>query len=196
MSRSIYLFAGGLAITCCTLLLGQQPPQFPGPEKQHEWLKQFVGQWESESEAVAAPGQPSTKCKGTMNSRMLGEFWIVSEVSGDMDGVMMKAIQTIGYDPAKKKYIGTWVDSMLNHLWHYEGTVDDSGKIMTLEAEGPNFMADGKLTKFRDVYEFKSKDHIVATSSARGEDGKWVTFMTGHFRRQTQPTQVEARAAE
>ena len=95
----------------------------------------------------------------------------------------MTAVQTIGYDEAKKKYVGTWVDSMMNHLWRYEGSVDDSGKILTLEADGPNFMAAGKTTKFRDAYEFKSTDHIVATSSMRTDDGKWVTFMTGQVRR-------------
>jgi hypothetical protein len=71
----------------------------------------------------------------------------------------------------------------MNHMWPYEGSVDDSGKILTLEADGPNFMADGETTKFRDAYEFKAKDHIVATSSMRTDDGKWVTFMTGHVRR-------------
>jgi hypothetical protein len=123
---------------------------------------------------------------------MLGEFWVVSEYRGDWvvsenrgetGGTSMTAIQTIGYDPEKKKYVGTWVDSMTTFIWKYEGTVDESGKTLTLEAEGPNFMAAGKLAKFRDAYEFKSKDHIVATSSMQGEDGKWVTFMTGNLRR-------------
>lgn len=161
----------------------EEQPQFPGPEKEHQWLKQFVGQWESESESMAGPGQPPMKCKGTMSSRMLGQFWVVSDFTGNMGDFTMSAIQTIGYDPAKQRYVGTWVDSVMNHMWRYEGSVDGSGKILTLEAEGPNFMANGKLTKFRDAYEFKSKDHIVATSSMQLDDGKWVTFMTGDLRR-------------
>ena len=44
-------------------------------------------------------------------------------------------------------------------------------------------MAEGKLAKFRDTYEFKSADHIEATSSMQGEDGKWVQFMTGQIKR-------------
>jgi len=123
------------------------------------------------------------KCTGTMKTRMLGGFWIVNEMQSDIMGTPMTGIQTIGHDPARKKYVGTWVDSMTNHMWQYEGTVDQQGKVLTLEAEGPNFMAAGKLTKFRDVYEFKSADQIVVTSSMLGEDGDWVVFMTGKMTR-------------
>ena len=115
--------------------------------------------------------------------RMLGGFWVVSEMKIEAMGTQETALQTIGYDPQAKKYVGTWVDSMVNHMWKYEGTVDDSGKILTLKAEGPNFMVAGKLAKFRDVYEFKSKDEIATSSQMLGEDGKWVTFMTGTSRR-------------
>lgn len=163
--------------------LRAEPPDFPAPVKEHEWLKQFVGEWESEAEAMMAPGQPPIKCKGTMNSRMLGGFWTVNEIKGEMMGTTMNGLQTIGYDTEKKKYVGTWVDSMMNHMWKYEGTVDDAGKTLALDADGPNFLTPGKVGKFRDSYEFKSKDHIYMTSSMQGEDGKWITFMTSNIRR-------------
>ena len=44
-------------------------------------------------------------------------------------------------------------------------------------------MAAGKLTKFRDAYEFKSADQIISTSSMQTEDGQWITFMTGTMQR-------------
>ena len=150
---------------------------------EHEWLKKFEGEWTTEGTASMGPGQEDIHCTGTMKSRMLGKHWIVSELAGEMQGTPMNAIQTVGYDPEKKKYVGTWVDSMVNHLWKYEGTVDEGGTKLTLEAEGSNFAAPGKLTKFRDAYEFRSPDHIVATSSMLGEDGEWVTFMTGNYKR-------------
>ena len=161
----------------------QHPPQLPQPTKEHELLKKFVGEWESTAEAVAGPNMPAMTCKGRTSARMLGGFWVVIEGQSDMMGMKIDAVQTIGYDPQKKKYIGTWVDSMFNHKWDYSGTVDAAGKKLTLEAEGPNFMAEGKTAKFRDTYEFKSPDHIEATSSMLGEDGKWVQFMTGQIKR-------------
>jgi hypothetical protein len=161
----------------------QDEPKFPTAQKEHRWLEQFVGQWQTESEAKMGPDQPAMKCTGTMSSRMLGDFWVVSELVGEMPGMTVTCVQTIGYDPGKKKYVGSWVDSVTSHMWKYEGAVDDSGKALTLEAEGPNFMADGKLTMFRDAYTFKSQDHIITTSSMQSEDGTWVEFMTGSFRR-------------
>jgi hypothetical protein len=161
----------------------QEVPGLPQASKEHKWLEQFVGEWESTAEASLGPGQPPLACTGKASGRMLGGFWLIYESEGEMMGLTTKAIQTIGYDAEKKTYVGTWVDSMINHLWHYKGSVDESGKKLILEAEGPNFMAGGRLTKFRDAYAFKSPDHIEFTSAMLGDDGKWVQFMTGQIRR-------------
>jgi hypothetical protein len=109
---------------------------------------------------------------------MLGEFWMMNEFHNEVAGFGMKGIQTVGYDPSKKKYIGTWVDSATNHLWLYEGTVVDNKKLV-LEAKGPNLVTSGKEALFRDSYEFMSESEIRVTSEMQGEDGKWITFMTG-----------------
>jgi hypothetical protein len=161
----------------------QAPAQLPQPSKEHELLKKFVGQWESTAEAVAGPNMPAMTCKGRTSAKMLGGFWVVLENETDMMGTKINALQTIGYDPAKKKYVATWIDSMFNHKWDYAGTLDAAGKKLTFEAEGPNFMAAGKTAKFRDTYEFKSPDHIEAISSMQGEHGKWMPFMTGQIKR-------------
>lgn len=172
-----------LVFAATSIAVAQAPPAQPAPQKEHEWLHQFVGEWETEGEGTAGPGQPPVKYTGTMSARMLGGFWMVSESNNNIVGVEMHAIQTLGYDAEKKQYVGTWVDSMMNHMWQYQGSVDSTGKILTLEAEGPNFSQPGKTAKYRDVYEFKSADLIVTTSGVLGEDGKWVDFMTGQAKR-------------
>ena len=166
-----------------TTLVAQDGFKMPAPTKEHEFLKQFIGEWDTDMEAVMAPGQPPIKCKGNMSSKAVGSFWVLNEITGDMMGTKTLGYQTIGYDPATKKYIGTWVDSMTDHLWKYSGTVDSTGKTLTLDADGPSFTVPGKTCKFRDAYEFKSKDHIVATSSMLGDDGKWTVFMNGSMKR-------------
>jgi hypothetical protein len=177
---------GGLivALLVGAVVLNAQP-QFPGPQKEHEWLNQLVGEWESEMEMITVPGQPPQKTKGKESVRAIGGLWIVSELTCQSPMGPMTALMTMGYDPQKKKYIGTWIDSMMNYMWHYEGTLDATGKILTLESEGPNMMDPTKLTKYMDVIEIKNADHKVMTSSAGGEDGKWITFGTTNFRRKS-----------
>jgi len=158
---------------------GQDGPAMPKPDQEHHWLQRFMGEWKTESKATMIPDQPPMQCSGTMSSRQLGGFWVLNEFKGEWSGDPMNGIQTIGYNKAKNKYVGTWVDSATPFMWLYEGTVDASGRILTLEAEGPNFMADGKLTKFEDIYEFKSANEILMKSRMLGDDGKWITFMSG-----------------
>ncbi len=164
-------------------LLAQEPPMSE-PTKEHQWLAQFVGEWATVAKGTMAPGQPPMECSYKLSSKMLGGFWVINEMKGDMAGTPMNGIQTIGYDEAKKKYVGTWVDSMMPFMWRYEGSVDKSGKILTLEADGPNFATPGKLTKFQDIYEFKSADEVAVTSKMLGEDGTWITFLSGTSKRQ------------
>ncbi len=150
-----------------------------GVTKEHEWLRQFVGEWEAAVGAEVGPKGPEI----TESVRALGARWIVAESRLSTMDPPMTAMLTLGYDPRKKKYVGTWIDSATSYLWTYEGTVDAAGRVITLEAEGPNPLSPGKLFKFRDVYELKGRDHKVLTSSMQGADGKWVTFVTVHYRR-------------
>lgn len=170
-------------LAATALSQAEEVPEFPKPEKEHQWLQKFVGHWKTTSKGSMGPDQPPMECTGTITAHMVGGFWVVNEMKSEVMGFPMQGVLTVGYDPTKKKYTGTWIDSMVNHLWHYEGTVDKTGKKLTLETEGPNFMTDGKLTKFRDAYEFKTADHILVTSAIQGDDGKWMTFMTGDAKR-------------
>lgn len=182
LTRSIL----SLVLFCVPAAVFAQPaPEFSTPVKEHEWLKRFEGEWESTSSAEFAPNQPPIMGTCQVSYRMLGGFWVISETEGEMQGTKFSAIQTIGYDPARKKYVGTWVDTMMNHLWKYEGFVDESGKKLVLEAEGPDMTTPGKTALYRDTYEFKSADHIQAQSLMQGPDGKWITFMTGQVKRKS-----------
>ena len=161
------------------ILSAQDLPEASGVEKEHEWLNKFVGEWDVVSEGDAGEGQEPIKGKAVMTSSMLGKLWLVNKSEHEVAGVKMKSIQMIGYDPSKKKYVGIWADSMINYMWHYEGTVDERGKTLTLDAKGPSMSGDGKMINYRDIFEFKDDDTILARSEMQGPDGKWTTLMEG-----------------
>ena len=155
------------------------------PQKEHQWLQQLVGEWTYEAEATMEPGQPPAKFTGSERVRSLGGLWILAEGQGEMPGGgTATMLLTLGYDPQKQRYLGTWIGSMMTHLWVYDGALDAAERVLTLEAEGPSMAApETKMAKYRDVIEFKSDDHRVLTSHMLGEDGKWHEFMTAHYRR-------------
>jgi len=99
------------------------------------------------------------------------------------DGDPAVTQMTLGYDPAKKRFVGTWVGSMMSHMWIYDGALDATEKILTLSAEGPSFAGDGTIAKYEDIIEIKSDGHRLLRSRVLGQDGKWNEFMVGHYRR-------------
>jgi hypothetical protein len=154
------------------------------PQKQHEWLQKLVGEWTYEADCTMGPDQPPEKFKGSESVRSLGGVWVLCEGRGEMpDGGMATTLMTLGYDPQKKRYVGTWIGSMMTHLWVYDGALDAAEKVLTLDTEGPDFAAEGKMAQYKDVIEFKSDDHRVLASHMLGDDGQWHGFMTANYRR-------------
>ena len=154
------------------------------PQKEHAWLHQLVGEWTAEMECIVEPGQPPMTSKGTETVGSLGGLWTIGEGQGDTpDGQPATSIMTLGYDPQRQRFVGSFVASMMTHLWLYDGALDASGKVLTLDAEGPSFAGDGKMAKYQDIMEFKSADHRILTSRTLGEDGTWRQFMAAHYRR-------------
>jgi len=154
------------------------------PHKEHRWLQKLVGEWTSESSASGKPGEAPVKITGRESVRALGELWIVADGHGEMPGLgPAMALMTLGYDPLKQRFVGTWVGSMMTHMWVYDGELDAAGTVLTLNSEGPSMEDDGKTAHYQDVVEFKSRDYRVLTARVQGADGQWQSFMTTEYRR-------------
>jgi hypothetical protein len=168
------LMIAALCVAGLVRVEAQDQPPMPKPTKEHEWLKALDGEWATEGECMAEPGK-WLKMKGLASGRSLGGFWNVLENRGEFMGAPFTGIMTLGYDAEKKKYVGTWVDSMTSFLWKYEGSVDASGKILTLDSEGM-CPKTAKMTKFQEKIELAGKDSWIFTS-AMEDNGKMVQFM-------------------
>lgn len=155
------------------------------PQSEHRWLQQLVGEWAYEAECPMGPDKPMMKMTGTESVRTVGDLWIVGESKGEMPGgEPATMILTLGFDPKKGRFVGTWVGSMTAYLWVYSGSLDASGKTLTLETEGPLMGGAGdKMTKYKDITEVVSKDHRRFRSEMLGEDGQWITLVTMDYRR-------------
>lgn len=158
-------------------------PMNAEPQAEHRWLDRLVGEWTSEAECVMEPGQPPATFRGTETVRSLGGLWILAEGNGDMPGGgAMTSILTLGYDPAKQRYVGSFIASMMTHMWLYEGRVD--GNILALDTEGPDFSTGGKaMARFTDSIKWIDDDNRMMVSRMLGEDGTWREIMSARYRR-------------
>ena len=151
---------------------------------EHRWLQKLIGEWTYETEAMMGPDRPLEKSTGTESVRPLGDLWILGEGQGEMPGCgSVTTLVTLGFDPQKQRYVGTWIGSMMNYLWVYDGELDADKKVLTLNSDGPAMTGEGKMAKYKDVIEFRHDDHRVLTSHMLGDDGQWHLFMTANYHR-------------
>lgn len=155
------------------------------PRKEHRWLERLVGEWTYEATAPGEAGKPPERATGTETVRSLGGVWFLAEGEGEMPGGgHVTSVMTIGFDPQKQRYVGTWIASAMTHLWVYEdGELDAAERTLTLSATGPSMTGDGRTARYKDVIELRSDDHRVLTGWVLGDDGKWQQLMTAEYRR-------------
>ena len=154
------------------------------PEPQHLWLKRFVGTWKMQAECMMGPDQPPMKSEGIETVRMLGDLWIIAEARATMPGCgEMSSILTLGYDPTRRKFVGTWIGSPMAHMFVYEGELNTATNTLPLNTTGPSFTDPTKTSQYQDTLELKSDNLRELWSQALGDDGKWLRFMTATYTR-------------
>lgn len=98
-------------------------------------------------------------------------------------GTAATTVLTLGYNPQTQRYVGTWIGSMMTHLWVYDGEVDAEEKTLTLNSDGPDMVTEGGMAKYKDVVELRDDDHRVLTSYRLGADGQCNQIMQADYRR-------------
>lgn len=153
------------------------------PQKEHLWLHKLVGEWTFEG-SMMEPGKPQEKFDGTESVRLLGDIWIIAEGHVKTpEGCPGTTMMTLGYSPEKGRFVGTFIGTMMTHLWLYDGALDENEKSLVLESYGPDMSGEGKMWQFRDVIEFEDDDHRTMRSYMLDDDGQWRELMKTHYRR-------------
>src|SRR5438105_4244282 len=163
--------AGMAALLLSVTATAQQPPAPPKPGPENELLKQLVGTWD----CTVKFGGMQSKGKAVYKEGP-GGLWILSDFTGEFGGAPFKGHGIDGYDPAKKKYVGVWIDSMDTTPLVSEGAYDKGTKTLTMqgEAKGP----DGKPATHIMKTQWKDKDTLLFSMFMKGPDGKDQPVMT------------------
>lgn len=155
------------------------------PHQAHGWLRQLIGEWTAihlDPKNPEAEGAPETAW--TERIRPIGDIWIIGESSRPMpDGSTGATVVTIGYDTSKQQFVGTWIGSMMDMIWHYTGSLDDSGRVLTLDSEGPTMDGSGRIVKMQDIIEIVDENEHIMRGRELKEDGSWKEFMRMRYAR-------------
>jgi hypothetical protein len=148
-------------------LVSRSPAQAqpPMPTAEHEQLKNLVGTFEA---TLSMGGMES---RGTMTyKQQQGGFWLVSHFVGEVGGQKFEGNGLDGYDPAKKKFVSIWTDSMAPQPMISEGTWDKEKNEMTMLGHAPG--PDGKPVKTRTVTAWSDADNAVFVLYMSSPEGK------------------------
>lgn len=151
---------------------------------EHRWLQQLTGRWRLTFDPPEGSEHQDGGRAWEENARSLDGTWIVAEMTGTMpDGSSATNILSLGYDPARKRYVGSFITSVMTHLWVYEGTLDDTGTVLTLDCEGPDFDTIGRTARYQDIITIKDVNTRNFSSRIQLADGTWKPVMSCDYQR-------------
>jgi hypothetical protein len=171
--RTTVWLAGGLWVLLATGVGAQEPKVVkPGPE--HEKLKKLVGTWDA---TVDMEGKES---KATATYKLgLGGLWLLEHFKADFGGMKFEGHGATSYDPAKKKYVSIWIDSMNPAPMTMRGNYNAEGH-MVMKGKMPMGEKSMEVTMTSVM---KDDNTIVSTMTVPGEGGKEATFMKITYKR-------------
>lgn len=171
MTARLVRLALALSVAGTAAVSAQQGPPMPKPGPEHAVFKMDVGTWDAIVEMVPGPGAPAQKSKGVETNRIgCGGLCLISDFKADVMGMPFEGHGVSTWDPAKKKYVGSWTDSMSTGLAIGESTYDATTKKWTGTMEGPDMT--GKIVKSRTIGEMPNPNTRIFTMYSTGPDGK------------------------
>jgi hypothetical protein len=151
---------------CCLALVmsaavasAQAPPQ---PQREHQEMAREAGVWTATTKMWMDPSAEPEVGQATETNTMLGNMWLVSKFEGEFGGMPFTGHCQIGYDPAEKKYIGTWIDTMSPYLMTMEGEYNSADHTLTMVTKGRDFMTN-EICQGKNVTKYVDDDHKTFT---------------------------------
>ncbi len=194
MKLKIWL-ALALIMVCCALPAVAQEPQkqqemspeqkammdawqkFMTPSEGHKALEQMVGTFDTKVTMWMQPGAPPQTSTGiSENHWVLGKRYVEENATGTFMGMLFQGIGHMGYDNAKKRYFGTWIDNFGTGVMTSTGTVSDNGKTWNFKSTSTDPMT-GKDTPGETRVTVTDADHHTMEMWGPGPDGKTYKMM-------------------
>ena len=188
MNATIRSFVG---LVVCLGLVGApgssrgQDGALPKPTAEHERLAKDVGTWDATIKSwMGGPGSDPSVSQGVEVVKLLpGGLWTHSEFDGKFGDMEFHGCGQSGYDTHKKKYVGTWVDSMTTEIMMMEGDYDAASQTLTMYAKGTE--PSGKPYESKMTSKREGEDTRVFTMFMKSDEtkGEYVKAMEITYKR-------------
>ncbi|MEM7310151.1 MAG: DUF1579 domain-containing protein [Planctomycetota bacterium] len=147
------------------------------PTEHHDLLKRMVGTWDATVSMMGAESKGTFTVEHAMNG-----LWCATRFEGDFFGSPYEGRGFEGYDPAKKKYVSVWVDSMNAKVQSYEGTYDAESEVLTLHGQGTNPMTGEPMDEVHRIV-FDGDDAMGFEMVMKPEGGEEIPMMSISYTR-------------
>lgn len=160
--------------------------------KEHDALRNLVGDWELTCKSAAMPGVPgmekASETKGSEHTELIcNGLFLKSSMSGTWQGKPMQVVWIAGYDPFEKTYTTVCVGSEDEPPGTGTGSYDEKTRTWSFTGTSPQ----GRV---RSSMVFKDSDNSVETCWLTPPGGKEGQFMEVTRKRTTSPAPVAVDA--
>jgi hypothetical protein len=140
----------------------------PKPTKEHALFQKDLGTWDAAVKSWMAPNAEPVASKGTETNTLLpGGLWMLSEFKGSFGGMDFHGRGQSGFDPSKKKYVATWIDSFSTNVMTMEGSYDEATHTITMTGDALDMT--GKPAKMKNVTNYKPDGTRAMTMFMKSE---------------------------
>lgn len=144
-------------------------------------LRRDVGVWDCEVKFYPDPNGQPVVSKAVESNHMVGDVWVVGDFRGEMAGTTFHGSSQMGYDPKKRKYVGSWIDSASPYPTQMEGTYDASMKILSIVGLGKD--PNGMPMKMKLVVTYREDDSRSMTMYVGAGADEWLRMMEVDYRK-------------
>ena len=178
-----------VSLSTCLVLMSAgrlaRGQEVPKPTAEHEALAKDVGTWDATIKSwMGGPASEPTVSQGVEVVKLMpGGLWLQSEFDGKFGDQAFHGCGQTGYDTNKKKFVGTWVDSMSTALMTMEGDYDPATRTATFYTKGTGpggTTYDAKMTS-----KHETDDTRVFTMSMKSDEtkGEYIKIMEITYKR-------------
>jgi hypothetical protein len=132
------------------------------PGKEHERLNGMIGEWDATAKFWMDPAAPPVEGTGTAKMEwVLGGRHVRQDFNGTFMEMPFQGVGHTGYDNVKKKYVGTWMDTMSTSIMYEEGEYDAASGMTVMHSTYMDPM--GREIKSRNTVKIEGPDKMVFT---------------------------------